>query len=378
LSSSLDISKLLPGMHRVRAPRADGGVTEFWYAWRGGPRILRASAKSDALLAAEIARLAPVAIAAFEAGKRPADSKFLFGLITRYLASPAFEGLAERTRRDRRKFLDRARDDLGEMALTALEARGARKFLIDWRDRFQKTPKTADELLGALSIVLQWAHDKGEIGANPVHEFPRIYHCNRAEVIWEPQHFAIALPHSALELQHALRFAALTGLREADLIKVPKTAVRDHGIVWQTGKSSGRRTVVIPITEPLRALLAEILASPAAQDSVTVLNSSRGRPWTASGLAAGVRRMRIDAAAAAVKARGPGAESGIAHLRIHDLRGTAATNFIRAGLELGDVATILGWKKEKVEQIALRYVTAEAISLAIVERLRRNTAGIEA
>jgi site-specific recombinase XerD len=56
----------------------------------------------------------------------------------------------------------------------------------------------------------------------------------------------------------------------------------------------------------------------------------------------------------------------------HDLRGTAATNFIRAGLDLSEVATILGWKKGKAEEIAARYMTRQGIGLAMVEKLRRN------
>ena len=43
-----------------------------------------------------------------------------------------------------------------------------------------------------------------------------------------------------------------------------------------------------------------------------------------------------------------------------------------AGMSLDDVATILGWSKGKVEQIAARYVTAEQIGLAMVEKLRPN------
>jgi len=72
------------------------------------------------------------------------------------------------------------------------------------------------------------------------------------------------------------------------------------------------------------------------------------------------------------------ATSGILNLRFHDLRGTAATNFIRAGLDLDDVAMILGWAKGKVEQIAARYVTSEVIGLALVEKLGRNKANTKA
>jgi hypothetical protein len=39
---------------------------------------------------------------------------------------------------------------------------------------------------------------------------------------------------------------------------------------------------------------------------------------------------------------------------------------------------VLGWKKSRVEEIAARYVTAQEIGLAMVERLRRATSQKEA
>jgi hypothetical protein len=59
-------------------------------------------------------------------------------------------------------------------------------------------------------------------------------------------------------------------------------------------------------------------------------------------------------------------------LRFHDLRGTAATNFPVAGFDLPDVAPILGWKPERVREIAARYITGEAMGLAMVKRLGRK------
>lgn len=369
MTGSVPVSQMLPGVHRVRKRRADGGVTEFWYAYRGGPQILRASAASDALLAREVAKGVAAAVTAYEGERKPTgDQKFVYGLITRYLAEMAENGgLAERTKADRRKFLDRARDELGEMEIRALESRRARKTLIDWRDQYKDKPKTADELLGAISTVLQWAADRGEISANPVKDFPRLYKANRAEVIWEPEHLATLFAHADLEFEHAVRFAALTAIRESDLVDVPWTAVGEHAIVWQTRKSNRKRTIVVPITPPLRALLSEI-----PRRATTILTSSRGRPWTASGLAAALRRCRIAAKAQAEKIHGKAAKSGIEELRLHDLRGTAATNFLLAGLEMPDVALILGWKPDRVREIAARYITGEAMGLAMVKRLGRN------
>ncbi len=362
--------ELLPGAHRVRAKRAGGGAAEYWYAWRGGPRILSVSAASDALLQPAIARALPEALAAFAAERQPqaGDTRFVHGLITRYLAEMAEdEALAPRTKADRRKHLEVARAKWGELEIRALESRRARTLLIDWRDSYKATPKTADELLGAFSTVLTWAARRGELSRNPVEDFPRIYKANRAEVIWEPQHLATLLAHAAPEFEYAIRLAALTGLREGDLIALPWSTVGDNAIVWQTQKSRGRKTIVIPLTPPLRQLMAEI-----PKRATTVLASSRGRPWKAAGLAAALRRARLDALAHAQKIHGPDAKSGIEHLRIHDLRGTAATNFIQAGLDLPDVALILGWKLDRVREIAARYITAEVIGLAMIKRLGKN------
>jgi integrase len=361
----LPVSQILPGVHRVRRPGAAGGGTEYWYAWRGGPQILRASAPSDVLLDREVARRMAQATAAYQrlhSQRQAPERAVFFGLVTRYLQSAEFQRAAPRTRRDRRKHLDRAREDLGPLELSALEARGARAALLAWRDRYAGTPKTADELAGAVSTVLQWALDRGEILANPLAGFPRLYRVNRAEAIWEPHDLEALLAHASRELSHAVRLAALSGLRLGDLVRLPWSAVGEHAILWQTGKSRGRRTAVIPVHDDLRALLAEIPRG----ESPTVLNSARGRPWALPGLGTAFRRAKLDAAAAG---------AAVEHLRFHDLRGTAATNFIRAGLELDDVATVLGWVKGRVEQIAARYVTGEEIGLAMVERLRRARAG---
>lgn len=74
---------ILPGAHRVVRARPDGGVTAYWYAWRGGPQILKVTAASDALLQREIARVLPDAIAAYRAERTPsADRKHLYRIVS--------------------------------------------------------------------------------------------------------------------------------------------------------------------------------------------------------------------------------------------------------------------------------------------------------
>lgn len=377
LPASLPFRQMLPGLHRVQAQLAGGRQAEYWYPWRGGPQILKVTASDLAALQQAVAAAAPAAIARWQEQQTAerAPGKYLAGLITRYLDSAEYRGLAERTRKDYRRALDVVRAELGTMEVRALYADQARAVLIRWRDKFRDTPKTADSYLSALGLVLQWAEDRGE-ATNPIRDFPRIYRSQRADLIWEPQHLALLLPHCGADFARAVRFACLTGLREGDCCRAPKSAIGEHAIVWQTGKSRGRRTVIIPITDALRQLLAEMPKS----DATTILTHSRGRPWKVAGLLSAMRRAKDGAHAAACRRAGvdPDAEgadqvdSGVEHLRFHDFRGTAATNFVRAGLTIEDVAWILGWKKEKVESIVTRYVTAEEIALAIVERMRQK------
>ncbi len=366
---------MLPGVHRVRKTIAGGLRREFWYAWRGGPQILTITAKSDALIEAEAIKRLPEAAEAYKRERKPkADDVTFYGLVTRYLTF--MEGiddsvLAPRTKSDRRSYLDVARKDLGAMELRAFESRKARAHLIKWRDGYQATPKSADERLGAVSIVLGWAADRGEIARNPVENFPRIYKVNRADIIWEPHHFAIALPHAAPEFSRAIRFAALSGLRSSDLIALPKATVGEDAIVWQTGKSRGRRTIVIPITPALRELLDEIPQHKAE----TLLVSSTGKPWTLSGLAAALRRLRIAALEKAQEIAGrtdKDVKSGLEGLRWHDLRGTGATNFLLSGLDIEDVALIMGWEPERVRQIAARYISGQAMGRAMINRMKQS------
>ena len=371
---SLPITRMLPGVHRIKRAKANR-VFEYWYAWRGGPQILAAGASSLRSLAREVARKAPAAMEAYRSQLKTersvANEATLFGLITRYLdLMNTDRTLAPRTKADRRKQLDIVRTELGDLTLTALAAPKARAFFLSWRDRRANTPKTADELLGALSLVLNWAVNRGELATNPVANFPRIYKVNRADIIWEPHHLETILAHADPPIAAAIRLAAVTGLRKNDLIALPWSAVKENAIVWQTGKSRGRKSVVLPITDAVR----EVLDSLPRGDCPTVLSTSEGEPWTppGRGLDSGVQRARDDADEAARKLGGPNAGAGLEGLRFHDLRGTAATSYILAGLPLDDVATILGWELKRVQEIARRYVTGEAIGLGMIARLQET------
>lgn len=363
MPASLRPRDMLPGVHRVRAKAGGGKLAEYWYAWRGGPRILKAVAAGETALAREIARQLSAATAAYQEAMHPARADaFLSGLITQYLTGedgkppPHLAKLATRTQRDIRLALDVVRVDLGEMELDALKAKGARRALLDWRDRYASTPRTADARMEALARVLSWAVECDLIEANPLEKWPRLYSVNRADAIWTKADLVKLLKGAPAPFRTAILFAILTGLRGGDLVKITWPQVGSDGIRLRTSKSGGKRSAVIPLTRKLRALLNKI----GRRDVGTVLVSATGKPWTLGGLKTAIQREKT--------------AKGITGLRFHDLRGTAATNFIREGLPVADVAMILGWDQQRTAALA-SYVTADAVAAGMLKRLERNRSG---
>jgi site-specific recombinase XerD len=331
-----------------------------------------------------VAREATSAAIRFEEFTRPPkDKATLYGLITRYLSSidgdhdrppPHLRKLAPRTLSDRRKHLDKVRADLGKMEVLALEATAARRVLIKWRDSQARTPKSADDRLYALSCVLDWAVDQGELTRNPIAHFTRIYEVDRSEIVWTRAQLETLYEHADPAFSNFVRVSVMTGIRMGDLRALPLSAIGEDSIVFQSGKSRKRRTVVVPIFDELRAALASIRPS---GKSTTLLNSSKGRPWSEAGLESALRRARMSVQAEAEDKLGKDAKSPIAGLRIHDLRGTAATNFMRWGVDDDEIATIMGWKREQVREIRKRYVSGEEIGRAMVRRIRENKPSTE-
>jgi len=349
---------VLPGAHRVRVKLAAGRVGEYWYAFRGGPRILKATAPNEASLALEVARQTPAAAAAYQAAMKPEASRDFFPtLIAQYLESAEYAKLGDRSKRDLRKALDVAREAFAELEIKALGGDGIRREFLAWRDEYKATPKTADGYLGAVAQVIGWAHKRGDLTAHPLQNWPRIYSVDRADVIWTKPDLIKLLRGTDADFRRAVLVAIFTGLRLGDLVRLTWADVGDQAITLATGKSKGKRVVVIPITPKLEAVLKQI----GRKDVGAVLTHSRGKPWTGWGLQTAMQRAKV--------------ARGIKGLRFHDLRGTAATHFVRAGLPLNDVAGVMGWAPAKVEGIARRYVTSEAVAAGMLERLRQNKSG---
>jgi DNA-binding transcriptional regulator LsrR (DeoR family) len=56
-------------------------------------------------------------------------------------------------------------------------------------------------------------------------------------------------------------------------------------------------------------------------------------------------------------------------LHFYDLRGTAATNFFRAGLTTREIAQVMAWSEDKVDRLIDRYVKRDEILRDRVHRI---------
>jgi integrase len=196
-----------------------------------------------------------------------------------------------------------------------------------------------------------------KLSKNPCEGIDHLYSSDRADIIWTPQDLARLLPHASPEMAQAVRLAALTGLRRGDLLKLSWSHVHldKSYIELKTNKSRGKRSVLIVIYGEMRALLESL-----PRRASTVLTSSKKRPWTGDGFGSSWWKTLQDAG------------MGDTDLHFHDLRGTAATNFFRAGFNNREIAETLGWSEERVERLSDRYVKRDEI---IRDRIRRMDEG---
>ncbi len=86
--------------------------------------------------------------------------------------------------------------------------------------------------------MLTWAQENGRIQANHVRGFKRLYHADRSEIVWLPEHIAAFMQVAPIELQRALIIALHTGQRQADILRLPWSAYDGTAITLRQGKSA--------------------------------------------------------------------------------------------------------------------------------------------
>ncbi len=339
----------LKGIAKVKAK----GCT-YYYAWRGGPR-LRGKPGTPEFMASYNE--------AIESRRIPDSSRFR-ALVTQYKASKDYERLADTTKRNWARWLDRIGEYFGDLRVAQFDrAEKIRPIIRKWRNQWADKPRTADYGMQVLSRVLSHAVELGRVASNPCEGIKQLYSSDRSEIIWTDADIAQlkkgrpGKPCSP-DIAHAIDLASHTGLRLSDLMRLAWSHVGEDAITFATGKSRGRREAIIPLYDELRAVLDRI-----PKHSPIMLTNARRRPWTTNGCGTAFNRAKI---AAGISDR---------NLHFHDLRGTAATKFYVAGLSIRVIAEILAWSEEQVERIIRRYVARGAATKAAIRQLNEARKG---
>jgi integrase len=328
----------LKGIAKVQAK----GHT-YHYAWRGGPR-LRGEPGSPEFMASYNE--------AIEDRRTPDKNRFRF-VVADYKASGEYKKLAESTRAQWGKWLDRIADYFGELRIMQFDRpEKIRPVIRRWRNQWADTPRTADYALQVLSRVVAHAVELGRIAGNPCEGIKHLYDNDRSEIIWTDSGVAHIKKTCSAEIANAVDLAGYTGLRLSDLLCLSWSHIGDDAIVLTTGKSRHRREAIIPLYGALRDVLTRI-----PKRATTILTSSKRRPWTADGFGSSFNKAKIDA--------------GMSERDLHfnDLRGTAATKFYIAGFTMREIAETLAWEEESVEKIIRRYVGRSAAIKARIKKL---------
>ena len=255
--------------------------------------------------------------------KREPEGGTVTYLIYSYKKSPEFARLADRTKGDYRKLLDKIQVKFGPLTLNAMADRQIAKHLYAWRDSMGATPRRADYAVQVLKLLLAWGHKRGMLEQNRAEGIARLHRGDRRESVWSNEQIAAFRAVANEPLNRAITLALETGQRQADLLALTWDQV-EGSIIRLKQKKTGVR-VAVPIMPELAACLASL-------DRTTshVLTRGSGEPWGENG------STFRSAWGHACKA------AGITGVTFHDLRGTFVTQRLAKGWTTQEVAMCTG------------------------------------
>jgi integrase len=276
-------------------------------------------------------------------------------LVRTFILSVEFdEKLAPSTKAEYRRMLGKSESEFGDMPIAALDDPRVRRDFMDWREKVVRASgeREADNRLSAISAMLTWAVDRGQLTANHLRGFKRLYHADRSEIIWLPEHIAAFMNAAPIEMQRALILALHTGQRQGDLLRLPWSAYDGVHITLRQGKARRGRSLAPPIKVPCTVALRRMLDD-MERTSPLILTTKTGqsfkkryfaRLWDEAMTRAGLQSVILSGSDRPVE------------LHFHDLRGTTVTLLSESGSTPQQIAPITGHSLKTVHRILERYL----------------------
>lgn len=332
----------LPGAHRVIRQRANGFAI-YWYAARGGAVIGRFWGETLAEAQdAEIDGVVGLVVAYRQARNETAAEGLFARVVSAYMEHPAYTDLRPATKATYRVWLTRMREEFGACSEAEITSEAVGK----WRKEIfaKHGARAADHAIRIFSRVCSFGRSPERKlfspTFKPVEGFETLYRAPPQDA-W-PRKDLEKIAQLPPRIADALMLALNTGLRRADLVEIPWSAIdEERGVIrWVTSKGRRKnRRIVIPLTPALRATLARI-----PKKAPTILTNKWERPWTVHGLA---HALSVALVAAGIKGR------------LHGLRRATATHLAGQGLSSRKIARQLGWSEGDAEAMSAIYVDDE-------------------
>jgi integrase len=255
-------------------------------------------------------------------------------LVQRFYQSPAWAGLADTSRAERRAFWERMRAEHGTKPVAGLQT----KHIAAMAAKKAATPHAANRIIKRWRQLLTFAVRQGLIATNPalaaeVYKTPDggFHTWTEAEV----QRFEAKHPAGS-QARLALRLMLYTGAARADVVRLGWGNVRDGRIRFTRRKSGGEVDLRI-----LPELAEELARLPHRVGLFLMTEEARPKAFTAEGFGNKVRGW-CDAAE-------------LPDCSAHGLRKAGATALAYAGASEAEIAAFLG---HKGTQEAATYVRA--------------------
>lgn len=229
-----------------------------------------------------LAEFAAITAKAQQKEEENAKPKTFGQLVAVYLKSSWYTRLAPRTQKDYAKELKEL-EHLNHMPLSKWD----RPFCAQLRDMVEKERSwhKANAMLAVLGVVFKLGTEYGGMTENPCFRLTKARRPESEEEgeeanrPWTDDERCVVLAALPPHIRLPVAIAQFTGLREADVLKLPRTACASGWLRHKTGKSRKRTEVVLPIFE---GFAAELDRAP-QHDAITLCANSRGKPWTESG-----------------------------------------------------------------------------------------------
>lgn len=201
-------------------------------------------------------------------GERKWPDKSFGALVSRYLATPAYTGLSEITRRTYRNDMERFRAKYGDFSVAAMELRHITAILDTLGGKSEKS------LRRILSILLKYAHAIGWRRDNPMQGLRRKRQAYKGFRAWEPEDIAVfeeRWPTGSRE-RLALYLLLCTIQRRGDAVDIGRQHLKD-GKIKVTQKKTGT-TLWLPLHPKLKAELALV-----PRTQLTFIETQYGAPF---------------------------------------------------------------------------------------------------